>query len=644
MLYFFILITLMLLYIPFFLRFPAASLDGSWSVGLNQAIIQHLQFGKDIVFTYGPYAAIKTSMYTPIVYPLIVSASIYFCFCFFLTFIIILNEQTFLGSIFLLIALMLDGHSDILFSTYPLMTAFCVISLLTTEKNKIHPFLLSLSIALLFSGFGLLILIKGTFIVLCAPIVLFSAGLLFFHKKPLWASIALLAPCFSSIIFWKLSAQSGSIITYLSSLIPIISGYSNAMSFRGEYQEVILFLLSAGLLIITLWLEKVVSLTLTLKYFMLFCFSLFLFLSFKEAFVRHDAHALTAAYGLLAAVSCSLFLISIPKTLLSIIQSIDKRRSNDAHTQPIKEYVHAYLIILSLGLSLFSAFRILYHYQGMQDRYVENWRSLPDRFTNPALFYANYQNSLETLKAKADFPIWKGTVDLYSDDQAYLLTSGNVWSPRPVFQSYAAYTPELAELNKAHLLGAAAPAHIVFKMLPIDNRLPALEDGTSWPVLLSQYTLNTKHNDFLFLDRKENCHFVDAMTPIMQQNISLRRWVSLPITNHLLYTQIEIHPSLMGKILGLLYKTPPLTITIKLANGSERTYRFIAGMAESGFILSPFVENTDDFAKLYGTSSDLQSNRIQKMNISVRNRTGIFFKKTYLIKISEFNPKQSSIC
>ena len=100
----------------------------------------------------------------------------------------------------------------------------------------------------------------------------------------------------------------------------------------------------------------------------------------------------------------------------------------------------------------------------------------------------------------------------------------------------------------------------------------------------------------------------------------------------------------MGKILGLLYKPPQLTITIKLTDGSERKYRFIKGMAESGFILSPFVENTDDFSKLYAASSELQNKRIEKMKISVGKRKGIFLEKTYFIKISEFNPKQSSIC
>ncbi len=648
-LYFFILITLISLYVPLSPRFPAAALDPSWGFGLNQAVVQHLQFGKDIIFTYGPYATISTYMYTPTIYPLMIGASLYLCCCFFLSFIIILNKQSFLGCIFLLITLILCYPVDVLFSIYPLITALSIAFLLIDGKSKIHPVLSSLSIAVLFSGFGLLILIKGTLLILCAPIILFSAGLLFVHKKTLWASIALLAPCFSSIIFWKLSAQPGSIMTYLTSLIYIVSGYSDAMSSGGAYKEIFLFLLSASLLIIAFWLEKFTSLT--LKYFMLFCFSLFLFLSFKEGFVRNDAHALVAAYGLLAVAACSLFFISLPGTLHYILRPLYNTKEK---AQPIRGYIHAYLIISSLSLSLFSALSIIHDYQkidgfnwlwgSLHRNYVENWHSLENRLANPSSLHTTYQNNLATLKQQANFPIWKGTTDIYSYNQSLLLASGNAWSPRPIFQSYSAYTPELAELNKAHLLGKNAPDHIIFKISPIDNRLPALEDGTSWPVLLSQYTLNTQHNDFLFLDKKENCDFVDTMTPIMQQNISLRRWVSLPTNNHLLYAQIGIQPSFMGKILGLLYKPPQLTITIKLTDGSERKYRFIKGMAESGFILSPFVENTDDFSKLYAASSELQNKRIEKMKISVGKRKGIFLEKTYFIKISEFNPKQSSIC
>ena len=76
---------------------------------------------------------------------------------------------------------------------------------------------------------------------------------------------------------------------------------------------------------------------------------------------------------------------------------------------------------------------------------------------------------------------------------------GNQWSPRPVLQSYSAYTKELSLQNAAHLLGERAPRNVLFNVQPIDNRLPSLEDGSSWPVLLANYLPSRISNQFVYL-------------------------------------------------------------------------------------------------------------------------------------------------
>lgn len=50
---------------PFAPVFPASGLDPSWQLGLNQALVQHLRFGKQVIFTFGPYAFLYTHLYTP---------------------------------------------------------------------------------------------------------------------------------------------------------------------------------------------------------------------------------------------------------------------------------------------------------------------------------------------------------------------------------------------------------------------------------------------------------------------------------------------------------------------------------------------------------------------------------------------------
>src|SRR5579871_1126810 len=46
-------------------RLGLARLDESWVMALNVAVARHLRFGKDIVFTFGPYASIFTRSFHP---------------------------------------------------------------------------------------------------------------------------------------------------------------------------------------------------------------------------------------------------------------------------------------------------------------------------------------------------------------------------------------------------------------------------------------------------------------------------------------------------------------------------------------------------------------------------------------------------
>ena len=54
-------------------------------------------------------------------------------------------------------------------------------------------------------------------------------------------------------------------------------------------------------------------------------------------------------------------------------------------------------------------------------------------------------------------------VDLFGIDQLMLLRNGFAYRPRPVFQTYAAYTPALMELNAQHLEGKLAPSFVMMR-------------------------------------------------------------------------------------------------------------------------------------------------------------------------------------
>jgi hypothetical protein len=44
---------------------PLAKLDQSWEIVMNEAVARRLRLGKDIIFTFGPYASIYTRFFHP---------------------------------------------------------------------------------------------------------------------------------------------------------------------------------------------------------------------------------------------------------------------------------------------------------------------------------------------------------------------------------------------------------------------------------------------------------------------------------------------------------------------------------------------------------------------------------------------------
>ena len=63
------------------LRLPGTGLDPSWQEALVQATDQHLVFGKDIIFSYGPFHQIYTSQISENLGPLLIGRLLYGVAC-----------------------------------------------------------------------------------------------------------------------------------------------------------------------------------------------------------------------------------------------------------------------------------------------------------------------------------------------------------------------------------------------------------------------------------------------------------------------------------------------------------------------------------------------------------------------------------
>ena len=232
----------------------------------------------------------------------------------------------------------------------------------------------------------------------------------------------------------------------------------------------------------------------------------------------------------------------------------------------------------------------------------------------PQNTYANLQNLPEierqrdqiwTSVAKtADMPktrarIGNNRVDLLTWEQGMVLANGFNYAPRPVFQSYVAFTPTLARLNESYFLGPAAPDFVIFKLDYIDGRVPMSEDGLALIALLKRYHPVLSERGFLLLQR-------DAAAPpavaTLQTGatVAAKLGVDIPVkpgkTPTLGFFHVEL--SAFGKLYTVLFREPVLNLVVKTAKGEVR-HRLVRATAESGFLVNPLVESNNDWVNLY---------------------------------------------
>ncbi|GEM_PF-2250871 len=155
-----------------------------------------------------------------------------------------------------------------------------------------EPRLHRLSMLLGAAAFAILPLIKGSTL----QTVAFCAGGLavvsLAHSKRLAVQLASIFIAVMSIAWISQGQQLLQLPRYFLAQLPIISGYTDAMSLQGEATDFLVFGLLAAAILLHLW-----TLNIRHAWLVLCAFAIYLFLCFKAGFVRHDKHVLTAAFA-----------------------------------------------------------------------------------------------------------------------------------------------------------------------------------------------------------------------------------------------------------------------------------------------------------------------------------------------------------
>jgi hypothetical protein len=196
------------------------------------------------------------------------------------------------------------------------------------------------------------------------------------------------------------------------------------------------------------------------------------------------------------------------------------------------------------------------------------------------------------------------STDIYPLLTGVLFANGIPYAPRPVLQSYAAYTRELLELNARHLESDNAGTTLLVDVDPFDMHYPAFDDSLSIQPMLAWYDAGAVTPAGLELIRSKHRRRI-LVEPITRIEATVGVPVPLPRENGLVWATIDVRQTWRGRIRSFLFKPSPLGLTVRTAKRGESRFLLVPSIARTGFVLSPQITERDDlFDVLRRTPTD----------------------------------------
>ncbi len=563
-------------------------LDASWIAGLNIAVNQGMQFGKEIIFTYGPLGFLfLPKLFTVELWYLSLSFHLAVHGFFFYALYLLLKHHhaAFFDSLFLCLSTVFAY--PFLGNDYKGLLSISII-LFLIMSNKLPTRLQTFHIIVCLFFLAVLSLVKFSAAIIAINILTVFVLYLFYGRQFVRAAAGFAGFFIFLCGLWVLAGQNpGNFYDYLILSYNLSTSYNGSMQTEGPLWQlcfaliVILFLVGIGTSAIRRKMKDV-----------LYFFALnggLIFFSFKHGFVRHQTHA------------CVFF--STLLLFLAILYVIQKKNFSTAALRfyPVFALFTMLILFQNPHISIFRPIENLS--QAKEYLYVsagtENCRkAIADSKTilqNQMPFEPRF---LESQKNK--------TIDIIPWDTSLVFAYDLNWSPRPIFHSYAASSKQLDDINAAHFKKPDAPEMVWYAFKSIDDRYPVFDEPAVFRVLLSDYEALLPSKDAVVLKRKAQISD-DALIFLSESRFALGEEVKVPSYDHgYTFAKIDVRLNMPGKIIQFLYKPSKLSITFVTDDGKvSPQFRFVAGNAGNGVFLSQYLRHgVNDLIALFAGEMD----------------------------------------
>jgi hypothetical protein len=567
--------------------------DSSWIMTLHHAAANGFHWGSDIIWHYGPLGFLYGKKYHPETFPLLIGFYLFFTAVFWVGVSALWRQSRVNGAVPIAAAFLATMTDNAFFLSFSLLLALYAV---WGERGTRHwVFWLLLAATALTGWIKFTYLLAGLIVVLAI-----EASRLPQRKFPgvlLTYYIAVL------LIAWLLLGQRmGDLLPYLQGAWELGSGFGAMASayhsplYAWLYGALTLAWIGAAAQV--LYRERNQAALIAWGA----ALPLLLILIIKASFVHDNNHHIMEAvawFFLLALLSKDFFWPRRSRLATAAIALIAVGSAGFL----LVDYA------IASRQELASVFKALAQDETVEEKSETAGIVMPEK---------SYAAIMAKTRDRYDFTALSGTADSYNFYQSILLAQPNLtYRPRPVFQSYHAYTPMLARLNRDHLRGPQAPEHILFSIDTMMQRYPSLDDGLSWPELLTRYDAVAINDGYLLLNRSKQprefslTHYADAQA----------KWneiIAVPGTDQLVWAQVRFLENWKGKLARLLLAAVPVEMRFTLASGYTRTDRVTPASMEEGFLLSPLVDNALHFAMLGSDAREklIARNRLAAVSFS----------------------------
>ena len=566
------------LLLDLFLAPVEPQLEPSWMGAITHAAANNLQFGRDVIFTYGPLGYLAFSTFSQELVGFLIAGR-GFVTGFYVFSLCLLARQAGLSRSVYLIA---TGLAVPVLS-YQSMYLFALVSAgwLLYGRPKANIWL-SLA-ALLFLAVAALV--KLTFLFFAVLVLIAGTVAAAYHRQI--ARAALPPVGFLALLgcFWVLTGQHlSSFGPFLWTGVQITSGYSRTMNLPSPplilWAGIATATLAAAQTGILAWKNRADIAALTMASLL----SAALFLAWKLGFSRADAH--TAEF----------FYFAILLTAATPVYLTASRR---AHARLWRAAIFAVVAVVGVSVIRNQVPDVASKFVSIvQSRLRYNTTMLfhPTR-TRTAMEAADQNQAQAHTLPRIKERVGGASVTVFGYEQAIALANRLNFVPLPTLQTYSEPTPALAEINAQLFYSERAPEFVIFKLQTIDNRLATIDAAEVLVQLAYRYEPVIVERGYLLLKRKAGGQdFRVTQLPISDAG-ETRLGKTIEVPRGVIWCQLELQLTILGKFLAFLYQPPTVELEIVTSVGKKHRRRIVPPLSSHGFLISPLLRSEEDFVR-----------------------------------------------